>query len=138
MKALITATLLLLGLQLSAQNMAGTYTMNFSNASEIFTNRTPAQQTFSGSTTFTVTQSGDEITLTMSGFQGEWSAHRMSGRVGNGYFVAALANGTKSVYFIRGKVSGRRIKGEFSYLRYGNGSSGIVPGWHRVEFTATQ
>lgn len=136
--ALLTGLLITFGAQLSAQNIAGNYTMRL-NGKQIYTDRTPVSDAVSGTNTFTITQSGDEITVTMSGFQGEWSAHIMKGRVGNGKFIAALASGTKSMYIIQGSVdkSGTLV-GNYAYIRYGNGSSGIVPGWTKVDFKATK
>ncbi|MEZ4829307.1 MAG: hypothetical protein R3C61_23915 [Bacteroidia bacterium] len=139
MKNLIVLTFAFFALfaSLHAQNIAGTYTMKF-KGNEVFLDRTPVENPLSGSTTFTITQSGDEITVTMSGFQSEWSAHIMKGRVGNNRFVAVLANGSKSVYMIQGTVNGNTLSGNYAYVRYGDSSSGIVPGWHNIDYIATK
>jgi len=136
--ALLTGLLMVVGAQLHAQNIAGNYTMRL-NGKQVYTDRKPVEDAVSGQNTFTITQSGDEITVTMSGFQSEWSAHIMKGRVGNGRFIAALASGTKSMYIIQGRVEkGGILVGNYAYIRYGNGSSGIVPGWTKVDFKATK
>ena len=122
---------------MSAQNIAGSYKMSL-KGQQIYTDRTPVSDAVSGTNTFDITQNGDEITVTMSGFKSEWSAHIMKGRVGNNKFIAVLASGTKSVYMIQGTVSGRTLKGNYAYIRYGDGNSGIVPGWTKVNFTATR
>ncbi len=121
-----------------AQNIAGTYKMNFKSGTQVYTDRTPARASFSGSTTFTVTQTGDEITVTLQNYGGKWSTHRMSGRVGNNKFLAVLPSGSKSVYMIQGTIKGNTITGEYVYARYGDGNSGIVPGWTKVSYTATR
>jgi hypothetical protein len=135
--ALFAGLLMVLTTQLHAQNIAGSYTMKLSGQ-QIYTDRTPVSDKVSGTNTFTITQSGDEITVTMSGFQGEWSAHIMKGRVGNNRFIAALPSGSKSMYIIQGRVEGKTLVGDYAYIRYGNGSSGIVPGWTKVDFKATR
>ncbi|TAE54470.1 MAG: hypothetical protein EAZ89_06595 [Bacteroidetes bacterium] len=121
----------------SAQNIAGTYTMKLSGK-QVYTDRTPVEDAVSGDCSFTITQTGDEITVQMTGFQSEWSAHIMKGRVGNNRFIAVLASGTKSVYIIQGQVSGNTLTGNYTYIRYGDGTSGIVPGWTKVDYTATK
>ncbi|RMG56908.1 MAG: hypothetical protein D6722_25680 [Bacteroidetes bacterium] len=127
---------LLGGASLHAQQIAGTYTMTFDRGTQVFTDRTPVNETFSGTATMTITQNGDEVTVTVGNYGGEWSTHRQSGRVGNNRLVTGLASGDKSMYLITARVEGSVIKGEFLYLRYGDGNSGIVPGWTRVRFTA--
>lgn len=138
MKNLIVFTFALFTIfgSLSAQNIAGSYRMKFTKANQANIDRTPANEPFSGGTTFDITQNGDEITVTMTGFQSEWSAHIMKGRVGNNRFIAVLANADKSVYIIQGSVEGRNLVGHYAYIRYGDGNSGIVPGWHHVEYVA--
>ena len=121
-----------------AQNIAGTYNMNFTKGTQVYTDKSPAVQQFTGSTTFEVTQNGDEITLTLQNYGGKWSTHRMSGRVGNGRVVTALVSGTKSIYVMQARVKGNKIVGEYEYIRYGDGNSGIVAGWTRVQFEATR
>ncbi|MEL6592679.1 MAG: hypothetical protein AAFP08_14880 [Bacteroidota bacterium] len=140
MKNLIAFSLLFLAFVgfAQAQNIAGTYDMTFTKGKQVFTDRKPAAQTFTGSTTFTVTQNGDEITITLQNYGGKWSTHIMKGRVGNGTFVAALPSGSKSVYMIQGRIKGNTITGEYIYARYGDGNSGIVPGWTKVTYTATR
>ncbi|MEZ4777185.1 MAG: hypothetical protein R3D00_28675 [Bacteroidia bacterium] len=139
MKNLIVLTFVILSafMSLHAQNIAGTYTMKF-KGKEVFLDRTPVENAIAGSTTFTIAQTGDEITVTMSGFQSEWSAHIMKGRVGNNRFVAVLANSNKSVYMIQGTVNGNTLSGNYAYVRYGDSSSGIVPGWHNIDYIATK
>ena len=124
--------------QTFAQNIAGNYDMTFTKANQVYTDRTPVNQPFTGATTFEVTQSGDEITITLQNYGGKWSTHRMSGRVGNNRVVAALASGTKSIYVMQAQVKGNKIYGEYEYIRYGDGNSGIVAGWTRVMFEATK
>ncbi|MCB0843339.1 MAG: hypothetical protein KDE26_08810 [Bacteroidetes bacterium] len=124
--------------QAFAQNIAGTYNMNFVKANQVYTDRTPASQSFTGSTTFEVTQNGDEITVTLQNFGGKWSTHIMKGRVGNNRLVAALASGTKSIYVMEARINGNVIEGEYEYIRYGDGNSGIVPGWTKVMFKAVK
>lgn len=121
---------------LHAQQIAGTYTMTFPNGNQVFTDRRPVNETFSGTATMTITQNGDEVTVTVGNYASEWSAHIQKGRVGNNRLVTGLASGDKSMYLITAQVEGGVIKGEFLYLRYGDGNSGIVPGWTRVRFTA--
>ncbi len=135
--ALLAGLLLTLTTQLNAQNIAGSYTMKL-DGQQVYTDRTPVTDPVNGTNTFTITQSGDEITVTMSGFQGEWSAHIMRGRVGNDRFIAALASGTKSMYIIQGRVEKGVLIGNYAYIRYGDGNSGIVPGWTKVDFKATR
>lgn len=135
--SLLAAFFLTIAGTVSAQNIAGTYKMKLSGK-QIYTDRTPVQDAVSGSSSFTIAQTGDEITVTMTGFQSEWSAHIMKGRVGNNKFIAVLASGTKSVYMIQGTVKGKTLTGNYAYIRYGNGSSGIVPGWTKVDFTAVR
>ena len=134
---LTTAFFLVLGNTLFAQNIAGTYKMKMTGK-QIYTDRTPVSDAVSGTSSFTITQNGDEITVQMSGFQSEWSAHNMSGRVGNNKFIAVLPSGSKSVYMIRGRVVGNNLEGEYAYIRYGDGNSGIVPGWTKVSFKAAK
>jgi hypothetical protein len=124
--------------QAFAQNIAGTYNMTFVKANQVYTDRTPVNQSFTGSTTFEVTQSGDEITITLQNYGGKWSTHRMNGRVGNNRIVASLASGSKSIYVMQARVKGNVIEGEYEYIRYGDKNSGIVPGWTRVMFKATK
>lgn len=120
-----------------AQNIAGTYKMKLSGK-QVYTDRTPVEDAISGSCSFTITQTGDEITVQMTGFQSEWSAHIMKGRVGNNRFIAVLTSGTKSVYIIQGQVSGNTLTGDYAYIRYGDGNSGIVPGWTKVDYKAAK
>ncbi|GAB4421987.1 MAG: hypothetical protein OHK0039_37590 [Bacteroidia bacterium] len=134
-KNILALLLMIAGGQLFAQNIAGTYTMRL-DGNQIYTDRTPVLENVNGTTTFTITQTGDEITVTMSGFQSEWSAHIMKGRVGNNRFVAALSNGDRSIYMIQGTVNGGQLEGEYVYVRHGNASSGIVPGWTHVNYQA--
>ena len=137
MKNLIVfAFSLLLSATAFSQNIAGTYKMKFTKANQVYTDRTPVNDPFTGSTTFEITQNGDEITLTLQNFASEWSTHRMSGRFGNKRLVVALASGTKSVYVMQAQLKDGKIVGEYEYIRYGDGASGIVPGWTRVMFEA--
>ena len=133
---IVFAFTLLLSATAFAQNIAGTYDMRFTKANQVYTDRTPVNQPFTGSTTFEVTQNGDEITITLQNYGGKWSTHRMSGRVGNRKVVAALASGSKSIYVMQASVKGNKIVGEYEYIRYGDGNSGIVAGWTRVQFEA--
>lgn len=136
--ALSFALILSAGLMM-AQNIAGTWTMNFPKGVQVYTDRTPVKDSFNGSTTLTITQTGDEVSATVANYASEWSTHNQSGRVGNKRLVTALTNGDRSVYLITATVVDKKtIKGTFLYLRHGDGSSGIVPGWTRVPFTATR
>ncbi|MEO1216526.1 MAG: hypothetical protein AAFY45_23535 [Bacteroidota bacterium] len=121
---------------LSAQGLAGSYKLQY-KGKQVSSNSTQTVRQVNGSSTLEITQNGDDITVTMgdSG-QGLWSANRMSGQGGTKRFVAVLVNGSKSVYTITGTVVNGQIRGTYSYLRYGNRSTGIVPGWTRVQFTA--
>jgi len=121
---------------LSAQSLAGSYKLEY-KGKQVSSNSTQTVRQVSGSSTLEITQNGNDITVTMgdSG-QGLWSANRMSGQGGAKRFVAVLVNGSKSVYTITGTVVNGQIRGTYSYLRYGNPSTGIVPGWTRVQFTA--
>lgn len=135
--SLSAAFFMILGSSLFAQNIAGTYKMKLTG-NQVYTDRKPVADAVSGENTFTITQNGDEITVQMSGFKSEWSAHNMSGRVGNNRFIAVLTSGSKSVYMIQGKINGKIIEGEYMYVRYGDGNSGIVPGWTKVSYKATK
>lgn len=119
-----------------AQNIAGTYKVAI-KGNKIKTNQQPVKTPIQGKTTFTITQTGDEITVTMAGYKSEWSAHIMSGRVGNKHFIATLANSDRSVYQIAGHVNpDGTLEGHYIYSRYGDANSGIVPGWTKVKFKA--
>ena len=112
-----------------AQNISGDYTATI-NGKQIYTDRTPVERPISGTFDVSITQSTDEIQVTWNNLASYWSSHRMSGRVGNNRVVCALPSGSKSVYLFNGRVSadGQTIKGRYMYMRYGNGTSGIVPG----------
>ena len=67
MKKILSSTLLAMFLlafagSAFAQNIAGTYTMKLSGK-QVYTDRTPVEDAISGSCSFTITQTGDEITV---------------------------------------------------------------------------
>lgn len=121
---------------LLAQSASGTYKLEY-KGKHVSKNANPITKQVSGSSTLTVVQNGDNLTITMgdSG-QGLWSANRMSGQKAGRNFVAALVNGSKSLYTITGSLVRGQLQGTYTYFRYGNPSTGIVPGWTRVRFTA--
>lgn len=121
---------------LSAQNFAGSWKLEY-KGKQVSSNSSRAVRQVNGTTTLEITQNGNDITVTMgdSG-QGLWSAHIMSGQSGAKHFVAVLTNGSKSIYTITGNLVRGQIQGLFRYYRYGDPSTGIVPGWTSTQFTA--
>ena len=95
--------------QAFAQNIAGTYNMNFVKANQVYTDRTPASQSFTGSTTFEVTQNGDEITVTLQNFGGKWSTHIMKGRTNPKVVRPDVPVGTVSYWYVSANASASRL-----------------------------
>jgi len=121
---------------LSAQNFAGSWKLGY-KGKQVSANSSQTVRQISGKTTLDITQNGNSISVTLgdSG-QGLWSAHIMSGQSGAKHFVAVLLNGNKSVYTITGNLVNGQIQGTTRYYRYGDPSTGIVPGWTSTQFTA--
>ncbi len=120
-------------------DISGTWEVTITRGNVFRTDRTPYMSSISKTTTtMTVTQTGDEVTITFAGFGGYMSSHILKGRVGGGNLAAVLVSGTKSTYNIVGRAYPNSIRGEHYYIRYGKPSSGIVPGYTYLKFEAVR